>query len=116
MNLESYVNVDESVIRIQGTRMAIDVVLERYKEGASAEMIVEEQIYGVITYYLCHQDEVEAYLQKNTDKAQSRYQEYVRQEPSEIKKRLMAIRDDPKELARLKLIRRQNSRSRRSSA
>lgn len=56
-------------IRIKGTRVGIETVLDDYLNGASPEEIAAryrtltlEQVYATITYYLSHQREVEAYL------------------------------------------------------
>jgi uncharacterized protein (DUF433 family) len=70
MTLESYLEfLSEQDIRIKGTRIGIETVLEDFLDGASPEEIVIrypnlvlEQVYAVITYYLAHRTAVDAYL------------------------------------------------------
>ena len=56
------------VIRIAGTRVRLDTVVYAFETGASPEEIAEDypirldDVYAVITYYLRHREEVEAYL------------------------------------------------------
>ena len=58
------------VIRIGGTRVTLDTVVDTFMTGASAEEIAQDfpvldldDVYAVITYYLRHRAEVDAYLQ-----------------------------------------------------
>lgn len=70
MQLEGYFDfLGPDDIRIKGTRMGIEFALRDYREGASPEEIVLryptlslEQVHATITYYLHHQDSVDAYL------------------------------------------------------
>ena len=62
--------------RVEGTRVGVDVILQQYLDGASADQIAEDfpsvipcQIYGIIAYYLQHRDEVNAYLKEAENKA-----------------------------------------------
>jgi uncharacterized protein (DUF433 family) len=72
MELEHYFDfVGEDAIRIAGTRIGIETVVRDYREGASPEEIVLryptlslEQVHATITYYLGHQSEIEAYLER----------------------------------------------------
>ena len=58
---------------ISGTRVSLDSVVLAFLDGLSPETIVAEcfpvltleQIYGAITYYLSHQDEVDSYLKQS---------------------------------------------------
>lgn len=57
------------VIRVAGTRVTLDTVVDTFLTGASPEEIAQDfpvlhldDVYAVITYYLRHRDEVEAYL------------------------------------------------------
>ncbi|MBM4467809.1 MAG: DUF433 domain-containing protein, partial [Chloroflexi bacterium] len=64
MELENYfdfLNADD--IRIKGTRVGIETVLDDYLNGASPEEIAAryrtltlEQVYATITYYLRNQE------------------------------------------------------------
>jgi len=71
MELESYFEVlSPEDIRIKGTRIGIETVLDDYLEGASPEEIAAryraltlEQVYATLLYYLHHQAHVDAYLE-----------------------------------------------------
>jgi uncharacterized protein (DUF433 family) len=71
MQLEDYFDflVDPYAIRIKGRRIGLEHVVERYKEGQTAEQIGQyfddlplESIYAAILYYLHFKDTVEDYL------------------------------------------------------
>ncbi|NOZ60463.1 MAG: DUF433 domain-containing protein, partial [Calditrichaeota bacterium] len=72
MELESYFEfVSPEDIRIKGTRVGIETVLDDYLEGASPEEIAVryptltlEQVYATITYYLHNKNKVDEYLAK----------------------------------------------------
>jgi uncharacterized protein (DUF433 family) len=68
MNKE-YVVQQESAYRIRGTRVSLDSVVYAFRRGSSPESIQRsfpsltlEQIYGAITFYLSHQEEIDNYL------------------------------------------------------
>jgi uncharacterized protein (DUF433 family) len=56
------------VIRVAETRITLDTVVAAFEAGATPEQIAQDyplrldDIYAVITHYLRHGDEVEAYL------------------------------------------------------
>ena len=58
---------------ITGTRVSLDSVILAFLDGLSPETIVAEcfpvltleQVYGAITYYLGHQNEINTYLKKS---------------------------------------------------
>ena len=66
MQLESYFEfLGEDDIRIRGTRVGIETVLEDYLEGSSPEEVAAryrslslEQVYATITYYWRNQKSV----------------------------------------------------------
>ena len=68
MDLESYFDfLDPDDIRLKGTRVGIETVLDDYLNGVSPEEIAAryrsvtlEQVYATITYYLHNQREVDA--------------------------------------------------------
>ena len=68
---------DHGVIRIGGTRVRLDTVVHAFETGASAEEIAEDyplrldDVYAVITYYLRHQEEVRAYLERRRQHAEA---------------------------------------------
>lgn len=71
MELESYFDfLAPDDIRIHGTRIGIETVLDDYQNGFSPEEIAAryrglslEQVYATITYYLRNESTIEAYLQ-----------------------------------------------------
>jgi uncharacterized protein (DUF433 family) len=103
MELESYFNfINGHAIRIAHTRIGIETVVRDYLEGASPEEIVLryptlslEQVYATITYYLSHQSEVDAYIERITAEQEAAWQEQERN-PSEfvrlLRERLMRQR------------------------
>ena len=88
------------VALVGNTRVPIDTVIFHFKQGATAEEIVERfssldlaDVYAVIAYYLRHQDEVEAYLQEQERLAQQVREEYEQRFPSKgLRERLLAKR------------------------
>ncbi len=68
MELESYFDfLSPDEIRVKGTRVAIETVLEDYLEGASAEEIAAryrsltlEQVYAAILYYFRNRAQMDA--------------------------------------------------------
>lgn len=65
-----YVEKRNEIYWLAGTRVSLDSVVLAFLEGLSPETISAEcfpiltleQVYGVITYYLSHRDEIDAYL------------------------------------------------------
>ncbi len=71
----NYVSVVGDSYTITGTRVSLDSIVCDYLSGLSPEGIAEnfenlslEQVYGAITYYLSHRDEVERHLMSNRAK------------------------------------------------
>ncbi len=59
----------DGVVRVGGTRVTLDTVIIAFRQGSTAEEIVEQypslklaDVYMVVGYYLRRQDEVDAYL------------------------------------------------------
>ncbi len=68
MNTE-YVEQRDAVYMISGSRVSLDSIIYAFISGESAESIAQafpvlslEQVYGAITYYLGHRDELDRYL------------------------------------------------------
>ncbi len=66
---KEYVVQLEGAYRIAETRVSLDSVVYAFRRGASPESIQRsfpsltlEQIYGAITFYLSHQEEIDQYL------------------------------------------------------
>ena len=102
MQLEDYFEFEKNEhyerIRVKGTRISLEHMLVPFKEGASPEDILRmylpsltlEQVYAAIAYYLHNKQEVEAYMSRGEEAAEKAYQEYLRQEPPEVVKRIKA--------------------------
>jgi uncharacterized protein (DUF433 family) len=67
----------DGVVRIGGTRVTLDTVVYAFRQGATAEEILQQysslqlaDIYSAIGYYLCRQSEVEAYLREREQQAE----------------------------------------------
>jgi uncharacterized protein (DUF433 family) len=93
--------VDESgVIRVGKTRVTLDIVVEAFNEGATAEEIVYQyptlslaDVYSVIGYYLHRREDIDAYLQNRQRKAAEIQKENEARFPSEgIRERLLERR------------------------
>ena len=88
------------VVRVGNTRVTLDTVISAFRDGATAEEIVQQypslnlaDVYHVIGYYLRRTSEVDAYLQKRKDDAKvSRHQNESRFDPSGVRARLLARR------------------------
>lgn len=80
--------------------MSLDSVIWAFKQGQSAEEIVEDfptlklkDVYAVITYYLWHQSAVEAYLEEHRQKSDELRREIeARQPPTPTREELLARR------------------------
>lgn len=99
MQLENYFDfLAENDIRVKGTRIGIETILDDFLDGSDPEEIAIrytslslEQVYATITYYLHNRQKVDAYLQD--------YWEYTEQSsreadanPSEAVKRLRRLK------------------------
>jgi uncharacterized protein (DUF433 family) len=88
------------VIRIGGTRVTLDTVVGAFRDGATAEEIVQQypslnlaDVYHVIGYYLRRTAEVEAYLQgRKADAETLRRQNEACFDPQGVRARLLARR------------------------
>jgi uncharacterized protein (DUF433 family) len=91
----------DGVVRIGGTRVTLDTVVTAFRQGATAETIAEQypsltlaDVYTALGYYLRHQAEVDAYLQRRRDQAdQARRENEARWTPIGIRDRLLARRN-----------------------
>jgi uncharacterized protein (DUF433 family) len=111
-------------IRIKGHRIAIENVIDFHNRGVSAEEIAKvhypsltlAEVYATLAYYLHNKEKVDAYIQQGEEIADAYYQEHLRKEPSELVKRLQALRSQPEEIERLRALRRQQASSGGDSA
>jgi len=100
MELENYFDfLSADDIRIKGTRVGIETVLDDYLNGASPGEIAAryrtltlEQVYATITYYLRHQKEIDEYLEKWRAYTEAAWQEQQRNPPEFVRELRERIR------------------------
>ena len=88
------------VVRVGGTRVTLETVIYAHKRGESPEEIGAgfptlklADISAVISYYLQHQEEVEAYLRKHEEEAEAiRRQIESQRGYKEFRERMLARR------------------------
>ena len=100
MNAERrYVRVDEhGAMRIGNSRVMLDLIVAGFEQGHSPETLQQqypalslEEVYGAITYYLAHTDEVHAYL-KRQDELWEAWRAKSASQSSPVVERLRALR------------------------
>lgn len=95
--------------RIAGTRISLDSVIYAWRQGESADGIVDsypsltqEQVHGALAFYLANRAELDEYLrQGEEDYEQMRQQSWedMRQNRPELYQRLMAAKQKKLEAA-----------------
>ncbi len=96
-----YIQTDaQGVMRAGNGGVALDGIVAAFEVGDSPESIrrqypslLLEEVYGAITYYLAHREEVTAYL-KRQDVVWESWRSKVEQNPDPLIERLKAVRDD----------------------
>ena len=65
----AYIDQHDGGYWIKGTRVSLDSIVYAFNNGAAPESIQRsfssltlEEVYGAITFYLSHQQEIDAYL------------------------------------------------------
>jgi uncharacterized protein (DUF433 family) len=92
---------DDGVLRVGGTRVRLETVINAFQAGYAAEDLLLKfpslqltDIYALITYYLWHRAEVDAYLTERRALADKVHQENeARYSPAGVRERLLARRD-----------------------
>ncbi len=90
----------DGVVRIAGSRITLDVVIEAFHEGATPEEMAQQypslglgDLYAVIGYYLKRRTEIDEYLQARAEQGRIvRREVEERLEPSGIRERLLSRR------------------------
>ena len=90
----------EGIVRVGGTRVTLDTVVQAFWEGASAEEIQQQypvlelsDVYATLGYYLKHKTEVDEYLESRRQLANSvREEAEKRFDPAGVRDRLLARR------------------------
>jgi len=86
--------------RVGNTRVLLDLVVYAFNVGRTPEEIVQsyntlrlEDVYAVVTYYLSHRTEVDAYIQQQEREADALWQD-IRKQPEYVafRERLLARR------------------------
>jgi len=69
---KEYVEQREGGYWIAGTRVSLDSIVYAFLRGAAPESIAQsfpvlklEEVYGAVTYYLGHQEDLNSYLRQN---------------------------------------------------
>jgi uncharacterized protein (DUF433 family) len=91
---------EDGVVRIANTRIPLERVVGAFLSGMTPEQIAQnfdvltiEDVYAVISYYLHHRDEVDAYMVAAEQEAAETRNEIERQfDPAGIRARLLARR------------------------
>lgn len=91
----------QEAFRVGDTRVLFELVIWAFQDGVTPDAIVQRfptlalaDVYGAITYYLRHRDEVEAYLAERSSKAEEIERRIDREQSDlhEIRARLQARR------------------------
>jgi uncharacterized protein (DUF433 family) len=88
----------DGVVRVGGTRVALDVVVGAFTDGATAEEISSQypsltlaDTYAVIAYYLRHRTEIDDYVATRASHAAAVKTETERRfDPAGVRNRLLA--------------------------
>jgi uncharacterized protein (DUF433 family) len=92
---------EHGVIRVGNSQVLLDIVIERFNNGAEPEAIARgfptlnlADVYGVIAYYLRHRQDVDDYLQSRQHEAEKLRREIEARQPSraELRAKLLAAR------------------------
>ena len=86
-------------LRVGRSRVLVELVIHAFQDGATPEAIAQRyhtatlaDIYAVIVYYLCHREEIEAYLDVREQRAEEVRQNVERHQGdlSDLRQRLHA--------------------------
>lgn len=92
-------------MRVSGTRVLLDLIVEAYRRGETPEHIVQmyttltlEQVYLAIGYYLRHRQTVDDYIRRMDEEAEGLRREWEAEHPpnvtlTQLVARLQAKRD-----------------------
>ncbi len=93
-----YVEYHNGGYWVAGTRVSLDSMVYRWREGLSPETIQTRfpvlrvaQVYGAIAYYLDHQAEIDEYLLKSEEE-EAAFAQQLRQQYPETHQRLDELR------------------------
>jgi uncharacterized protein (DUF433 family) len=96
---KKYVTISEGVYRVGDTRVSLDSLVYLFREGMSAESMVEcypaltfEQVHGALAFYLGNQKEIDLYVAEGQRTAEPHH-EQSRQTNAELIAKLQGARD-----------------------
>ncbi len=99
LKLENPVVAVDGVYRIEGSRVSLDSIVYRYREGASAEAIADSyptvpiaKVYGVIAFYLENRSEVDRYLEEG-DRTFEQFQRSTAEQNAKLHRKLIEARE-----------------------
>lgn len=92
---------EAGTLRVGRSRVTLDTLIGVFQRGATAEEIVQQfpsvdlaDVYAVISYYLRHQEEVQAYMDERASQARNvQNQIESTYDASSIRSRLVARRN-----------------------
>ncbi|MEN3331684.1 MAG: hypothetical protein V7641_1049 [Blastocatellia bacterium] len=100
---EKYVEQQDGGYWIRGTRVSLDSIVHAFKRGAAPETIRRsfpllslEEIYGAITFYLQHESEINAFLQRSEAEfdAQAEVRQQLKDSQPELYERIAHARQE----------------------
>ena len=69
---KEYVEQRDAGYWISGTRISLDSIVTAFNRGAAPEtirrsfpLLTLEEVYGAITFYLAHEDEIDEYIKRS---------------------------------------------------
>ena len=88
----------DGVLRVGSTRVTLDVLVDAFDEGASAEQIAQQyptlelgDVYAVLAYVIKHRPDVDVYLRNRAGEGSTARAENERRwDPSGVRERLIA--------------------------
>src|SRR5258705_11663184 len=90
---KEYVEQRDRGYWIAGKRISLDSVVYAFRDGAATESILRsfplltlEEIYGAITFYLSHQEQIDTYLSDGEIEFEQQRQRERESDPSFYKK------------------------------
>lgn len=94
--------IDGGGYRVGGTRVSLSSVVHQFRQGATPEAIVEafpaldlEQVYGAITFYLAHREEIDRLMEVEAADAEEQRRRSREMDPA-FYDRLAKLRRQPR--------------------
>ena len=90
---------DSGTLRVGDSRVLLEIVVGAYLQGETAEEIVESfdtlqlaDVYAVISYYLRHRDEVDAYIAERETQGEEIRRWFEERDTTGFRERYLALR------------------------